>query len=47
LAFDAACISSGINSANAATLFMTAERTAAKPAMIPMCAPSGRDAFSR
>ena len=46
LAFAAACMSNGISKASAATLFITAESAAAKPAMMPICAPSFRDAFS-
>ena len=37
LALWAACRSTGMRSASAATLFMTAESTAAIPDMIPMC----------
>ena len=47
LAFKAACISSGMSSASAATLFITADRTAANPAITPICVPSLRDASSR
>ncbi len=41
-ALDAACMSSGISSASAATLFITAESAAAREAMIDMWAASFR-----
>ena len=41
-AFFAACKSSGINKASAATLFMTADSVADRPAMMPICAASRR-----
>lgn len=40
----AASRSSGMSSASAATLFMTAESKAARPDMMPICAKTGRDA---
>ncbi len=43
-AFFAACMSTGIRSASAATLFINADKPAARPAMIVMCVASLRDA---
>ena len=43
-AFFAACMSTGISRASAATLFMMAERPAASADMMPMCVASLRDA---
>ncbi len=43
-AFFAACISTGMSSASAATLFMIADSAAARPDMIAMCVASLRDA---
>ena len=37
LAFDAACMSTGISNARAATLFINADNTAASVDMIPIC----------
>ena len=42
----AAFKSTGINRANAATLFITADRTAETHAMIPIWAHEARDAFT-
>jgi len=45
LALLAACISTGINSARAATLFMNADKTAPRNPMDAMCKGSGRFAL--
>ena len=42
-AFFAACISTGISKASAATLFMTADKAAARPDMMLICVGSLRD----
>ena len=43
-AFLAACISTGMSKASAATLFIIAESAAARPDMMVICVPSLRDA---
>ncbi len=46
-AFAAACRSTGMSSASAATLFMTAESAAAIDDMTAMCRPTRREASTR